>query len=495
MHKGQPEFKKNVMLIYKYQESVHSRNNSIMFARPSISHPVFKLINVFISTARVKGIVALIAFLFFAAVSSHAQTTTNTQESFTLGQCIDYAFSHQQNLQQNLLGESIAKTSNIINLSPWMPQMGVNGNFEHYFQLPTSILTLNGEPEAIKTGVVNTFIPQLYVNQNIISSTLLYAAKTAKLNVQQAREVTDSTKIFIVASVSKSFYNLLLTLEQIDILKEDTARLDRNLSDAYHQYVGGIVDQTDYKEAAITLNNSKAQLKQALENVAPQYAALKQAIGYPPDKQFNVSYDTTQMLMDISFDTTLQLKFENRIEYQEFVTSKALQHQMVNYYKYQFIPTLSAFYNYNYEYENDEFSKLLDIAYPNSLFGLSLNFPLFTGLSRIEGIRRAKMQERQIDWYGSALKSEIYTEYASALANYKSNLFDFYEMGDNVNMAKDVYSVVSLQYKQGIVPYLNVITAESDLITSEIGYLNALFQVLSSKIDLQKSMGIITYNR
>ena len=64
---------------------------------------------------------------------------------------------------------------------------------------------------------------------------------------------------------------------------------------------------------------------------------------------------------------------------------------------------------------------------------------------------------------------------------------------NNVTMAKRVYFVVTLQYKQGIVAYLNVITAESNLIQSEIGYLNALFQLLSSKIDLEKAMGVISY--
>ncbi len=63
----------------------------------------------------------------------------------------------------------------------------------------------------------------------------------------------------------------------------------------------------------------------------------------------------------------------------------------------------------------------------------------------------------------------------------------------NVTLAKRVYFVVQLQYKQGIVAYLNVITAESNLISSEISYLNALFTVLSNKIDLQKAMGTITY--
>ena len=103
------------------------------------------------------------------------------------------------------------------------------------------------------------------------------------------------------------------------------------------------------------------------------------------------------------------------------------------------------------------------------------------------------MEEEVLDQDEFALKSQINTEYTSALANYKSNLYNLGQLRTNVNLAKRVYFVVTLQYKQGIVAYLNVITAESNLITSEINYINALFQVLSSKIDLEKSMGTITY--
>jgi outer membrane protein TolC len=107
----------------------------------------------------------------------------------------------------------------------------------------------------------------------------------------------------------------------------------------------------------------------------------------------------------------------------------------------------------------------------------------------MESIQRAKLQGQQIDWAVVGLKSHIYSEYTDALATYKSNLYDLNVLRDNVAMAKDVYGVVSLQYKQGLIAYLNVITAESNLISSEISYLNALFQLLSSKVDLEKAMG------
>ena len=151
--------------------------------------------------------------------------------------------------------------------------------------------------------------------------------------------MTDSTKVFLVSSVSKSYYNVLLTLEQINVLKEDTARLGRNVRDTYHQYVGGIVDETDYEQAQITLNNTMAQLKQANENVVPQYAVLKRLMGFPPEKQFNVIFDTLQMMQSIHIDTTEQLQYEKRIEFKELNTQKLLQNELVHYYNYQWVPT------------------------------------------------------------------------------------------------------------------------------------------------------------
>lgn len=419
----------------------------------------------------------------------------DSNQSLTLDQCIDFAFKHQPALFQSYINQSITKTTNAINLSGWYPQINLGGNFTHYNQLPTNFSTdSSGAPVKIHTGVVNSAVPALTVSQAIFSPSLLFAAKASNFYVKQSEQVTDSTKIDLVVSVSKAFYNLLLTIEQINVLKEDTARLGKNLSDAYHQYVGGIVDMTDYQEAAITLNNSKAQLKQAIENVIPQYASLKQLMGWPPQNQFNVNFDTARMKSDISFDTTQDLVYEKRIEFQILQTGKTLQHQITDYYRLSYLPTVSGFFNYDFQYENNNLAALYANVYPYSFIGISVNLPIFTGFYRIKNIQRSKLHEQLLDWSQVSLKSEIYTEYTTALANYKGNLYNLYMLQDNVGMAKNVYDIVSLQYQQGVVPYLNVITAESNLITSQIGYLNALFQVLSNKVDLQKAMGIIYYS-
>jgi outer membrane protein TolC len=440
-----------------------------------------------------KHLVITACLCFLLSIAAISQPVNQPDTAFTLPQCIEYALKHQPFINQARINEAIIRTTNAINLSTWYPQVNVQGNLNHYNTLPTAFIknSASGTTQEQRTGVVNTFIPVLGVTQTLFNPALLYATRSAPFYVREAQQITDSTKIEIVAGVSKTFYGLLLTLEQIGVLKEDTARLAKNVSDAYHQYIGGIVDETDYDLALISLNNSKFQLRQATENVAPQYALLKQVMGYPPRSQFNVIYDTLQMMNDIAFDTTQQLQFEQRIEYKFLRTQKDIQLANINYYRNAWLPTVGAFFNYDYEFQNNNFGNLFSKAYPYSYMGLSLSLPVFTGFNRTNNIKRSRLQADLLDWSEVTLRSQIWTEYTSALAGYKSNLYNLGISKDNVNLARKTYDIVALQYQQGVVPYLNVITAESNLITSEISYRNALFQVLSSKIDLERSMGSI----
>ncbi|HXD78483.1 MAG TPA: TolC family protein [Puia sp.] len=430
--------------------------------------------------------------LCLSTVTNAQVNNTDTAGAYTLDQCVTYALKHEPMINQAMINQAIVRASNAIATAGWLPQVGVAGTFTHYFSLPTSFIKdSSGKVVNQKAGIVNTFNPTLAVSQTIFNPALIYAAHAAPVYNRQAQQITDSSKIAIVAAVSKSFYSLLLTLEQINVLMDDTARLNKNVSDTYHQFVGGVVDKTDYDEAVISLNNSLVTLRQAVEAVRPQYAQLKQVMGYPPTAHFNVVYDTAQMQQDIAFDTTRQLQFEKRIEYQVLQTAKALQRMQADYYRKSWLPTVGAFFDYEYEFEHNTISGMFDQSYPFSYAGLQVSIPIFTGLARVNNIKRARLQYDLLDWTEVELKSQIYSEYTSALAAYKSNLYNLSLSKENVALAQESYDIVKLQYQQGVVAYLNVITAESNLRTSEITYQNSLFQLLSSKIDLEQAMGII----
>ncbi len=450
-----------------------------------------------------KRFITTVTFLLFISATVLAQTvatagnitapnSNENTEILSLAECVKYALKNQPALNQSQIDEAIARANNAIAFSGWLPQVTGAANFQHYFQVPTVFSTVNGTLTQVQSGVANYSTPSVTASQTLFSPDVLLAVRAAKLNILEAKQNTKSTKIDLVSGVSKAFYDLLLSIQQVEVYKEDTARLIRNRSDAYNRYVSGIVDKVDYKQATIALNNSLAQLKGASEAIQAKYAGLKQLMGYPSAQNFSVRFDTVQMMQEIYADTLATLQFEKRIEYQELETARRIQRETTLYYQLGFLPSLSAYYNYNYEFESNEFSNLYTNAYPNSLFGIQLNIPIFTGFRRNENVHKAKLQERRTDWDEVNLKLAIYTQYKQALANYKSNLYNLHAQADNVDMAREVYNIVKLQYREGVKAYLDVIVAESDLKTSEINYLNALFQVLESKIDLEKAMGDIS---
>jgi outer membrane protein TolC len=198
---------------------------------------------------------------------------------------------------------------------------------------------------------------------------------------------------------------------------------------------------------------------------------------------------------DVRLDTTQVVNYKNRIEYQALQTQKRLQIDNLDYYKLSFLPTLSVFYNYNLAYLNNDFNKLYNTSYPNSLIGLQVTLPLFEGTKRIQNIKVAKLELERSDWDITAIKFQINTQFVQAMSAYKSNLNYWRILKKNVQTAQNVYNVISLQYKQGVKTYLDVITAESDLRTAEFNYLDALFNVLSSKVDVEKAMGKIPLNQ
>ncbi len=428
--------------------------------------------------------------LIFPLLSGEAYAQAGKQADnnrLTLEDCIRYALKNQPLVNKSSIDEQIARKDKAIATSAWLPQVSANANLQHYFQLPTVFSGTTGT--LVNSGVYNYSLPQINATQTVFSPDAVLALKASKLNIEQWRQRTTSVKIALVSAVSKAFYDLLLSLEQIEVYKEDTGRLKKNQADAYNRYISGVADKVDYKQATITLNNSLSQLKNATENITAKYAVLQQLMGYPTEKTFTVQFDTARMMQEIYTDTLARLKFEQRIEYQQLQTMKRIQRETTMYYRLSFLPSLSGFYNYVHEYENNKFSDLYKQGYPYSSAGLQLSIPIFSGFKRLENVRKAELEQQKTDWDEVDVKLAIYAEYKQALANYKSNLYYLRSQGENVDMAREVYNIVRLQYSEGIKAYLDVIVAESDLQTSEINYLNALFHLLESKIDLERAMG------
>jgi outer membrane protein TolC len=415
----------------------------------------------------------------------------STPKVFTLEQCVDYALENRAAVEQAVIDEAIGDREIKSNLSGWFPQISASYG-------ATNNLKLQQQPfgdQVITLGRKYTSNVLFEARQTLFSSNLLLASRAARFARQQLDLNTVNTKINTVVEVSKAFYDLLLTQEQIRILDENLVRQEKQYNDARSRFEVGLVDKTDYQRASITLANIRSDRNRAKEAVSAKQAYLKQLMGLPVESTIELSFDYDAMQQAVLLDTTEVVDFANRVELQQLRSQRELLSLNTSFNKWNFIPTISAFINYNSLYFNDEFANLYNNAFPTSSAGLQVSVPIFQGTRRIQSLKIARLEEERADIGIEEARKAINTEYKTALANYKSDYYEWLTLRDNMEAAQEVYDIIRLQYDEGVKAYVELIVAETDLRTTQLNYYNALYGVLASKLDYERALGNININQ
>jgi outer membrane protein len=449
-----------------------------------------------------KNTIRILIWLFVAgsgiiAANGQVALPDSTSKTYSLNEVISIALQNQPAIKQSMLDEQIGDRQIKANLSGWMPQLNASANLNHFLELPVSFFPnqATGERTAVRIGVFNTSNVLLEARQNIFDNNLLLATRNAKSLRTLYSQNTEEVKIATIVAVSKAYYDILVTQEQVNILAQVKERQTKQLKDAKSLYEGGIVDPTDYKRATISLNNTLADLKRSGEVLKAKYAYLRQLMGAEASNVFALKFDRYAMETEMLLDTSMLVDYNNRIEMQQLQTQKRLQDINLSAQKWSFFPTISAFANRNHVFQNDDFSQMFNEAYPNSVVGLSLNLPIFQGLKRYQDIQQQKLVNQRLVQEITNTKNFINTQYEQAMALYKSNLNDWKVATENVTLSEEVYSTIKLQYDEGIKTYLDLMVAETDLRSAQLNQLNTILNVLSSKLDVMQSLGTINTNQ
>ena len=422
--------------------------------------------------------------------TSFAQTSSELGQNATLDDLISYALSNKIDLKQAQLDKEIGEKEIASALSGWLPQINATGNLGHAIQVPT----VNIGGNEVQMAQKNTSSLTFQAEQSIISPQLFQASRATKFIREKNELNVESTKINTIVDVSKAYYDILTSEEQIKIINENIARLERQLTEATSRYEVGLVDKTDFKRAQISLNNAKASLKSAQEGRKYKYDFLKSILNIPTQESVSLSFANQNMESNILLDTAEILQIANRVEFKQIQNLQEIQKLNTQYQKWNFLPKLNAYANYGMSYRNNSFSDLYNNNIPSSNVGLSLSVPIFQGGKRLHEIRKSELQEQRLEMDLQNLENQISAQYSAAMASYRANMNEWRNAKGNMELSEEVYNTIKLQYDAGVKTYLELMTAETDLKTSQLNYLNALYAVLVSKLDIQKALGTVTSN-
>jgi outer membrane protein len=440
-------------------------------------------------------------FLSGLALSGYAQqaaTTTKPPYNFTLQDCINYAYEHQDsvlnaNLDIKSADYKVRETTGI-----GLPQISGSANFQDYVKIPTTLLPgqFFGQPAGtfipVQFGVKYQSGLGLNLSQILFDGSYLVGLKASRTYKELSQRSYTRSKIEANVNVTKAYYQVLVSDEQVKLLDADIAQLKQQVDQTTAQNKQGFAELIDVQRIQVQYNNLQTTRENTVRLLVLNYQMLKFQMGMPvneelslTDKLENVSMATTP---EASTDTTF---YHNRIEYGLFETQKKLNELDVANKKAHFYPTLTFNGNYNSSYQNNSFGNLYSMSFPSSYFGLTLNVPIFSGGQRINQLRQSKIAVMKSQNDLDNIKNGIMLQANAAQIGYVNGLKSLDNQKENQKLAREVLRVSKIKYQQGVGSSIEVTQAQTALEDADNQYIQALYNALISKVDLDKAYGRI----
>lgn len=409
---------------------------------------------------------------------------------FNLNDCIHYALQNQVTVKNQLLSEKISRVNVKEAYSKLFPQITAGGKYQYTIKRQVSFI--QGNP--VLFGIPHQLQGYLDINQTLFDPSVLGSAKAAHLSENISKENTQLSKIDVAANVRKAFYGVLVFREQLNLLNANIKRDTKSLADTKNQYKNGLAQKVDVDRIQVLVNNDITAKANALRNLITLMQTLKYQMGMPVKDSLVVLGTISDSMLTEVLPNSNPMFYKNRVEFKQAQITLEATRLLKNNVIRSYFPTLSAFYTLEAPYNSNTFPGLFsDKLYPTSFVGLQLSIPIFSGLNKHYQYQAAKMNIQISKNNISDLKNNIRLEYGNYFRQYKSDMANLKTQKENTKLAQLNYDNLKYQYDNGVQPLIEVLNAETTLLQAQDNYINALYQALVDKVDLDKSLGKLKY--
>lgn len=448
----------------------------------------------------------LLAGGLFGLVSLTAQPVVADTQSMTLQQAIDYALKNSPSLANAKIDVTLANKKVKEIQAIGLPQVSATGSFMQYGTIPGSWITNSfaggapGAPEYIFLRFQQKYSMSgtLQLNQLIFDGSYLVGLKAATEYVNLSNILTAKSEYDIQVNVTKAYLMALSTAKNLSSLDQNIKTLEKSLSDVSALNKEGFAEKLDVQKLELAVSNLKLARQRVESAIDITLNVLKLNMGMDLDTPIKLNQSLDELnnslaVNDIIVNDTANIK--NRPEYKLLDQTLKLSYLDEKRYKAQYLPSVGGFLQGQRATNRPEFNFFESNLTPNNKFvpstlmGLQISVPIFDGFKKHYQIQQVQLnrQKTQNDIKNFGLAVNM--EFMNAKNNYLLNVKQVSESQKNIKLAEEIFEKASIKYKEGVGSALEITQAQNDLKTAQNNYLNALYDLVLSKIDLKKSLG------
>jgi outer membrane protein len=429
---------------------------------------------------------------------SQAQPANQTY-NFTVQEAINYALTHKDSVVNSGLDVKNADYYVKELIGQGFPQIDGTASFQDYLKIPTTLL-----PGEFFGAPAGTFIPVKFgvkyqsnlgvnVSQLLFDPSYIVGLQGRKTYKELYSRRYTSTKIDVTTRVTKAYYQVLVSNEQIKLLDANIAQLKQQVDQTTAQNKQGFVEKIDVDRIAVQYNNLVTSRENTLRLLALNYQLLKFQIGMPIENSLTLKNGLNDIKLDENIVETIAdtAAYKNRIEYKFFETNLKLREFDLKRMKAQFLPTLKANAAYTASYQNNSFKDLFSNSFPSTYIGLTLNVPIYSGGQRRNRVKQSEITVQKNRNNLDGLRNGLNLQAAQSKIIYLNSLQSLNNQKHNQELAREVLRVSKIKYQQGVGSSIEVTQAQTSLESADNQYIQSLYDALVSKVDLDRAYGRI----
>ncbi|MEA3445915.1 MAG: TolC family protein [Bacteroidota bacterium] len=340
--------------------------------------------------------------------------------------------------------------------------------------------------DPIKLGVKENITADLLVNQLIFNGSYivgLQASLTYKLLSEQGLE---KTGLEVKELVGNSYFLCLIIDKNLKTLNKSIVNQEKISDDIKAMFEVGFVEENDVDQMYLLLNSLEIMKSKLERQKDLTYDLLRFQLGIDLDRELVLSTSLENYIDKLNFENLMENSFNTgaNIDYQLINTQEKLSLLNVKNIKADFLPTISAFYKHQELLDEPEFN----FVTPDML-GVNLSLPIFSSGQRLAKVSQAQIELDKISNNKRDLEKTLNIAFRQTKSQYITAFDNFGQEKKNMEVSEKIYNNTLAKYKEGMAGSLDLTQAQNQYLNSRSNYYNAMYELLSAKLSLEKLLG------
>ncbi|GAB6096103.1 TolC family protein [Desulfatiferula olefinivorans] len=289
--------------------------------------------------------------------------------------------------------------------------------------------------------------------------------------------------------VAGAYYNVLRAQKGWEIAKASVRRLETHRDAVKARLRLEDVTKTDMYRAESELSDAQAKLIEDRNRFMLARAGLRSLVRLPEDFELQEPDAQTGDLPIPSLETLKEEGLSKRTEIKSARLAQTVSEKSVKLAKGDYWPSLSV--EGQYGKQNDDNSGDLSFDQDTTAYKLAANvtFTLFDGGLRSAEITQSRARERQARLALSETRKQILLDIEDAYLQVMTQKSRLASLNDKLSFSKQNFTAVSQQFKHGLSNSVDMMDANTLLVSAERELADAEFGFKLSILKLKRSVG------